>query len=61
MSAEVGNLGSVLIRFSNYETTINKSWVFMGNVVNPTLNNPEYLGVVVKNTLVGGFKPSAKS
>ena len=33
----------------------------MGNVVNPTLNHPEYLGVVVKNTLVGGFKPSAKS
>ena len=24
----------------------------MGNVVNPTLNHPEYLGVVVKNTLV---------
>jgi hypothetical protein len=24
MSAKVGNLGSVLIRFSNYETTINK-------------------------------------
>jgi len=37
-----------------------KSWVFMGNVVNLTLNHPEYLGVVVKNTLVGGFNPSEK-
>jgi len=24
------------------------------------LNHPEYLGVVVKNTLVGGFNPSEK-